>query len=283
MPEDADWRVVPFEVATGKPMIAVTLNGQPGRMLFDNGTPEAIFLNRDAASLPQGPEVGRGRAASGQEIVVTVTDAPDLAIAGLAYALPQKVPTGNFGFTAPAFGNDFMGFIGTPFAMAHAFTLDYTRQRLTFFKTGADGSLSVPPPPPSDIVAQISFAIWPGEHPTTAAILGTMPILLDFDTGDSGTIYLRPETKARLLASGAIRQDADRLILSSLDLGGATFRDITVAHVTSGGPNDFRGNGASDWLRLGADFLAQNPVLWNFPGQTLVFLKPDSAFLADRD
>lgn len=283
LPDTADWQEVPFERVTGKPMIAVTVAGHSGQMLFDNGTPEVLILNRDALALSPGTEVARGHAASGQEIIIEIVDAPAVSVAGHPIELAAKVPTGNFGFTASAFGPDFMGFLGADLVRDHAFLLDYDRQVLTVYRTDPSGLMSVPPPTRADIMARVDFAIWPNEQPTTAAILGTMPILLDFDTGDEGTLYLRPETLDRLLASGDLRQVAEnRLILRQLVFGGAAFADIEVAHVEAGGPLDFRQTGPSDWLRLGSDFLARHPVLWNFPGHSLVILHPDSAFLAPR-
>ena len=57
-----------------------------GVMMFDIGTPSAVFFNRGAVDLPDGQEVGRGHAASGQEIVVQLHPAPDLMLAGQAMA-----------------------------------------------------------------------------------------------------------------------------------------------------------------------------------------------------
>lgn len=282
LPETDLWREIGFDLVTGKPMIPVTAMGRPGRMLFDNGTPDLVILNRDALPLPPGTEVGRGHAASGQEISIEVTEAPHLVVAGRSLDLPAKVPTGNFGFTAPAFGPDFIGFLGTPFAQDHAFVLDYDRQVLTVFRTDPAGTLLVPAPEAAEVAGRVDFAIWPGQQPTTAALLGPLPILMDIDTGDSGTLYLRPESLNRMLASGDLRQDGEKLILSQITFGGASFADITADLVIAGGPQDFRTTGHADWLRLGSDFLARHPVLWNFPDHSLTILRPGSAFLAPR-
>ena len=105
------WRELPFTLIDGKPMLDVQVGDQTGVMMFDNGTPASVFLNREAADLAPGQEVGRGTAASGQEIIVQVHPAPMVAIAGLPMATENPARSGNFGFVEVAFGADFLGFV----------------------------------------------------------------------------------------------------------------------------------------------------------------------------
>lgn len=282
LPEGRDWRAIPFEIAGGRPMIRVRVGGLDGRMMFDTGTPDAVFFNRDAAPLDAGTAGTTGSAASGQTVTTRLHAPPELAIADLPLALTQEVRSGDFGFVEAGLGEDFMGFIGTPMVAAHAFALDYGRQTLTVFRLGADAALTVPPPDNADILARISFSIWPGEQPATAAFLGAVPVLTDLDTGDEGTIYLRPETRAALLADGVARPAEGGLVLTTVALGGATFADLVVREVEAGGPEDVRRARGSDLLRLGAGFFAAYPSLWNFPEGTVTILRPGSAFLEPR-
>jgi hypothetical protein len=200
IPEGAVSARVPFDLVEGRPLIAVEVDGTRGRMLLDNGTPEKMFFNRDALPLAVGAELGRGRAASGQQIVVRRADAPRVSIGGRSIGLPAQVSTGNFGFMHAAFGDDYLGFIGTPFLQKDAFVLDFGGRVITFLRVDA-----------------------------------------------AGTLPLAPPTAAELLAAG--------------------------------GAADFRPTGPTDLLRLGADFLAQQPSLWNFPARRLSLLVPDSGFM----
>lgn len=280
LPDGQDRRELPFEVVLGKPLLAVTVNGQAGRMMFDNGTPEMLFLNRDAAALAPGLPVAEGFAASGQKIMVELHDAPQIGIGGLAVAVPPQVPSGDFGFAEAAFGADFMGFIGSPMVEAGAFLLDYDRAVLTVLRTGPDGALRVTPPDPAGIVAEIGFVLAPGGQPTMAGLVGQMPIAVDLDTGDDGTIYLRPETRTRLLAEGLIDMTGSgEARLSRLQLGDARLSGLELHVVEAGGPQDKRAWPGSDFLRLGARFLAQTPSLWNFPAGTFTLLRRDAEFL----
>lgn len=277
-----DWREIPFEVVDLKPMIAARVGDLDGRMMFDTGTPEAVFLNRDAAPLPEGMVVGNGFAASGQAIEVQVHDAPPVKIGRVDFATGPKLVSGNFGFVEVMFGADYLGFIGTPFAADGAFTLDYARGVLTLLRTDDQGALAVPPPAAADVLAHLTFALIPGEQPTTGAFVGGLPVVLDFDTGDSGTFYLRPETRARLEAEGQLIATDGAGTLSGVTFGGATFDGLAVHLVAAGGPEDKRPWPGSDALRLGADFLSKNPSLWNFPAGTITILRPEAGFLTPR-
>ncbi|MDP3197372.1 hypothetical protein [Tabrizicola sp.] len=270
-----DRREIPFVVVDGKPMLEVTVNGQPGQMMLDNGTPETVMLNREAADLAPGQEVARGNAASGQPIIVMLHDAPVLAVDGQAMELPAKVVSGDFGFVEAGFGAGFMGFLGSPFVEPHPFLLDYARKRLVVLRAGTF-ALS-----PQDVRGEIVFSYWKGEQPTAAVRIGEEAMLVDFDTGDNGTLYLRPATQAALARAGLLTGGPDLWKLKSIRLGDMEFGPLTVTLVQAGGPKDFRRSGPADFLRLGAIFLADTPTLWDFPRNRLIFLAPAAALFAD--
>jgi len=277
-----DWREIPFEVVDHKSLLDAKVGDTEGRMMFDTGTPDAVILNRDAVPLPEGLFLAVGSAASGQAVEVHQHDAPAIQIDGQVFATPPALLSGNFGFVEVMFGADYLGFVGTPAVEGGAFSLDYARQVLTILRSDATGALAVPPPAPGDVLAHITFALRPDELPTTGAFIGSMPIVLDFDTGDSGTLYMRSETRARLEADALLSVRDGVGVLAAVTFGGATFDGITVQIVEAGGPADKRPWPGSDALRLGAVFLSEHPSLWNFPAGTLTFLHPDAAFLTPR-
>lgn len=128
----------------------------------------------------------------------------------------------------------------------------------------------------------IAFAIWPGEQPTVAAMIGDLPILVDFDTGDSGTLYLQPTTQKALEKAGLLRPAAEGWSLAGLRFGGTDFAETPVTLVASGGPEDHRRTGRSDWLRLGSDVLSEHPALWNMPEGTITVLRRGTNWPARR-
>lgn len=274
-------REIPFRVMDGKPMLPVTVAGQDGVVMFDLGTPSALFLNRGAADLAEGPEVGRGFAASGQEIVVQLHDAPAVTLAGQAMALPPKVQSSDFSFAEGAYGADFFGFLGLPAVADHAVLLDYDRAVLTVFALDVDGGLPVRVPAPKDVIVDLGFLLFPEELPLTVGRVGEVAVQVSFDSGDSGTAYLTPATRARLEAAGLLVEGATGLWeLSGLTLGGELMVPTPVALIEAGGPEDGRPNGQPDELRLGAAFLASVPTLWNFPTRRVTLLRPGAAFPA---
>lgn len=282
LPAGQDWREIPFEVVDQKPLLAAQVGEMRGRMMFDTGTPDAVIVNRDAVPLPDGRFLATGSAASGQVIEARLHDAPSVQIGGLPFATAPVLVSGNFEFVEGVFGADYLGFVGTPAVEGGAFMLDYARQVLTILHSDATGALAVPPPAAADVVARLTFAMMPDEMPTSGAFIGSLPLVLDFDTGDGGTLYLRAQTRARLEAENLLITTGQAGTLSAVTFGGASFEGIAVRLVEAGGPDDLRPWPGSDALRLGAGFLSQHPSLWNFPAGTITFLRADAAFLAPR-
>lgn len=273
-------RAIPFETADLRPMIRARVGGTPGRLMFDLGTPDDIFLNRDAVPLDAGVPAGGGTAASGQAVTVRLHAAPEVIIAGAPFAAPDPVRSGPFAFAEAGLGSDFLGFIGATAVAEAAFVLDYGLGRLTLLRAGADGALAVPPPPEADVLARLAFDWAPGGLPAGTAALGPVPVGLDLDTGDRGTIYLRPATRAALEAAGVLRAGPDDILLADIAMGGMTFLSVPLRHVAAGGAEDFRDARDADLVRIGAEFLSRHPSLWNFPAGTLLILRPGSAYPA---
>lgn len=278
---DEDRREIPFTIGDGKPMIAAEIAGVAGRMMFDIGTPDAVFLNRDAVPLDAGVFLAEGRAASGQTIEVRQHEAPPVAIGGRDYATGDAVRSGNFGFAEELLGPDFLGFVGAPAVEGEAFLLDYDRRLLTVLRTDAQGGLTVVPPSESDVLARIEVAPGEGDLPTTVAAIAGRQIAVDFDTGDGGTLYLRAGTIEDLRSANALATDRDRAHLAEVSLGGVAFPDLTVRLVEAGGPQDARSETDADLLRIGAGFLSIYPTLWLLPAGRIEILRPGASFLDD--
>ena len=278
--EGQDRRDIPFTVMDGKPMLPVAVDGRAGVMMFDIGTPSAVFFNRGAVDLPEGQEVGRGFAASGQEIVVQLHPAPGLTLAGQGMDLPERVQSGDFGFAEVAFGEDFLGFVGLPAVQDHAVLLNYGQSALSVIRVDEAGVMAVAQPEPTDVVATLNFLLFPDELPLAVARIGEMPVQVSFDSGDSGTLYIQPGTRARMLAAGSLATGANGLWeLAGLTLGGALMPPTPVTVIEAGGEDDKRGAGQPDELRLGAAFFATHPTLWNFPARRMMILRPGAGML----
>lgn len=273
-------RVLPFTLRDGdKPMIDATVAGKKGVMLIDNGTPDALFINRAAVPLPQGQWVAKGFAASGQAVEVHSHPTPSIQIHGQPLALPARIRSGDFGFTAPGLGDDFLGFVGTKMLAEDAFVLDYARRQLVLLKVRQDGTLALAPNGAADVLVQTRFMRWPDRLPTFVGAIGVLPMLMDIDTGDGGTLYVTAATREQLKKERFLQAAGTAWQLSGLSIGGVKFEPTQLRLVEAGGPQDFRTEGRVDQLRLGAAFLARHTCLWNFPAKTLTFLQPGAPFL----
>jgi len=271
-------RDIPFVVMDGKPMLPAAVEGREGVMMFDIGTPSAVFLNRGAVDLPDGQEVARGHTASGQEIVVQLHPTPDLMVAGQEMDLPKRVQSGDFGFAEVAFGDDFLGFVGLPAVQGDAVLLDYDRSALTVIRVDEAGVMALAQPEPVDVIATLDFLLFPDELPLSVGRIGEVPVQVSFDSGDSGTLYLQPGTRARLMAEGSLATGAGGLWeLAGVTLGGALMQPTPVTLIEAGGEKDGRSTGQPDELRLGAAFFAAQPTLWNFPARRMMILRPGAA------
>lgn len=278
--EGQDRRDIPFTVMDGKPMLPVAVDGRAGVMMFDIGTPSAVFFNRGAVDLPGGQEVGRGFAASGQEIVVQLHPAPGLTLAGQGVDLPERVQSGDFGFAEVAFGEDFIGFVGLPAVQDHAVLLDYDRSALSVIRVDEAAVMALAAPAATDVIATVDFLLFPDELPLAVARIGEMPVQVSFDSGDSGTLYMQPGTRARMVAAGSLATGANGLWeLAGVTLGGALMPPTPVTLIEAGGEDDKRGTGQPDELRLGAAFFASHATLWNFPARRMMILRPNAAML----
>jgi hypothetical protein len=284
LPDGMAWRELPFTLIDGKPMLEVQVGGQTGVMMFDNGTPASVFLNREAADLAPGQEVGRGTAASGQEILVQVHPAPAVQVVGLPMATENPARSGNFGFVEGTFGADFLGFVGMPAVQDHAILLDYDRRVLTVARVASDGRMALPAPPAAEVLAEFAILLLPDELPMAVGAVGDQPVLLSLDTGDSGTAYLTPALHARLQATGALTDLADgRVRLTGVAMGGVDVGAVDMALIMAGSPQDRRGSGQPDELRLGAGFLANHPMIWNLAARRITLLRRGSPYLVPRD
>lgn len=271
---DGKSRVFPLTLREDRPMVTAEVAGRKGVVMFDIGTPYLLMLNRDALDLPEGQEVARGHAASGQEIVVMRHRAPEVSLAGEVLALPENLLSGNFGFTRDGLGADFLGFLGLPAVADTPFVLDLDRGRLTLLQAA-----------PEPVMALARTRIDPsgGHLPGWPGQVGPFPIRFDIDTGDGGTFYATEETRAALEAKGLLVKAAGGTRLSEVTFGGGLFGPISVRVVTAGGPEDMREPARGDLVRLGASFLTRYPTLWDLPGGTITVLPTDAPLLSELE
>lgn len=272
---------LPFVVTAGRPMLEATVGGVGGRVMFDTGTEDVMLLNRALAPLDAGQALGTGQASSGQRVEVRRHPAPEVTLGGRPLPLGPVVRSGDFGFLLQGLRPDFLGFVGVGWVQERAFVLDYGRRALTLLPLKPDRTLAVPAPSPAETLARIDLRLVQDELPLAAGAVGERAMLIDFDTGDTSTFYLKASTVEALAAAGRLTTGPGGLLrLDDLHLGGARFDAVNGRWVEVGGPDDHRRDGQPELLRLGSSFLQQNPTLWNLAGGTILVLRPDAPWLA---
>ena len=262
-----------------KPMIEAVIAGKKGVLMFDIGTPDLVFLNRDALNLPIGRDIVRGHASSGQSINVQDHPTPLIKIDNLQVNLPAHIRSGDFRFTESGLGVDFLGFIGAKMIEKDAFLLDYATKRLLIMKLDSKGELLTNTPQSSDIKTIANFTISINGLPTIAASIGDLPIITDFDTGDSSTLYASQYLLKILSEQGNLKPENEFWRLSGLKISGKSFNSTLVKIVETKSEQDFRTGGYPDQLRLGSKFLSANPSIWNYSNKSVLFILPQAKLL----
>lgn len=263
---------LPIEIHHGYVLVAGQVNGQPGRFMLDSGTPYRFFLNRNAVPLTVGPELARGRAGSGQAIVVhAALDVAALQLAGHAELPDTDAPPAS-GMQAADFGflqqliPDFLGFVGAPWMAQHVLALRYAPAQLLLADadTGADRLQQG-----SERVTLIHFAGQDGALPYALFQLGGIHLRALFDTGNPGSLQLTAEAHARLTQAGALHCNAGPPV---------TCVPLALHH----GPHLLESDalpltiGADNRIVLGAGLLQRHVSVWNLRAGTLDLRRDNS-------
>lgn len=278
--ENQNMRTISFTLRDNyKPMIEAVVAGKKGVLMFDIGTPDLMFLNRYPLNLPAGKYVTKGFTSSGQLIEVQNHLTPLITINNLRINLPDHIRSGDFRFTESGLGFDFLGFIGAKMIEKDAFLLDYSTKRLLIMKLDSKGELLTNAPQDSEIMAIVNFSLSKNGLPMITASIGDLPIITDFDTGDSGTLYASQYLLKKLSEQGSLKQEDKLWRLSGINISGKSFNSILVKVVEARSDQDFRSIEYPDQLRLGSSFFSTNPSLWNYSKKSVYFIHPHAKFL----
>jgi hypothetical protein len=204
---------VPLIIHHGYPFTPGEVNGRRGYFMIDNGSPFRFFLNSQYAPVTVGPEVGRGRAGSGQLVVVhrglgvaSLGLGPDAAreVRPEPSASGQGIMAADFGFIDVNVRPRFLGFVGDPWLRDFAFSMRYAPPRWLLADAAEGGERLLQG---SERVALIQFEGREGSLPFATLQVGGMDLRGRFDTGTPGALELTTEFKQRLERAGALRCD----------------------------------------------------------------------------
>jgi len=278
-----DTTSLPIVMIREFPFVAATVNGVPGKLMFDTGQEDALSLNDHKVPLKDGKVVGKMGFGSGQTFDVKLY--PEVATVDLAggssYRSIPNVTGNNLTFMEEGITPDFLGFIGHDFYRGYLFKLDYKGNRITFYRQTDARRQSKDYLAGETVIATVLFQTRKlPNHPIVPVTIGGVDFLGTFDTGMDGAVYMTKATQARLTEQrlltpvpgrGDILYNIAGVSLSP-DIK-ATVSRIRVFNETppSAAP---LGTPEPDIIQFGYAFLRQYKTVWDFSERKIYLLNP---------
>lgn len=273
---------LPFHLFNGHILIDGAVNGRAGKFLFDTGTEFPFFLNNHFLSLSKDQYVGRGQAASGQEMVLYRQETPVLALEIADQVRFENLPTQmhtDWGFLAQAYSMpSFLGSIGHGFNQNYIFVIDYDAQTIVFHAQCEDESILARVIDPARVLAAFKFTPTgvDGKMPEVELHIGNEVISAFFDTGSQGSLELTETTKNSLEKRGFLshlfseyaygaHEPNTRATLKGLRYGPDLLHDARNLSFKTGTKNR---------LGLGFHFMKNYVTVWDYKRQILTLLRP---------
>jgi hypothetical protein len=274
---------LPIVMVREFPFVAATVNGVPGKLMFDTGQEDALSLNDHKVPLKDGKVVGKMGFGSGQTFDVKVY--PEVATVDLAggasYRSIPNVTGNNLAFMEEDITPDFLGFIGHGFYRGYLFKLDYKGNRITFYRQTDARRQSKDYLADETVVATVLFQTRKLlNHPIVPVRIGGVDFLGTFDTGMDGAVHMTKATQNRLTKQRLLTPAPERGDILYNIAGVSLTPDIkaTVSRIPvfnetppSAVP---MGTPEPDIIQFGYAFLRQYKTVWDFSERKIYLLNP---------
>jgi hypothetical protein len=262
----------PLILVRGYPFIEGNVQGQKGKFMLDTGLQRAMSLNHHLIPLTGGAPAATGTFGSGQ--VFTIVMRPkvsDVNVGGLHFDNVTRVQSQD-ATQLERITPDFLGWFGYQAWAAYAMKIDYQQLNATFSRTGAEALLEG-----EKTVASIPYETRKLPNiPIVRGSLGGVNLLLHFDTGQRGGIYVDSATRDRWVENGFIvPQGDDTYDVKGLRIGDSFTVDVPRLRLwaTPFPAADPTGINERITISLGYALLSQFVTVWDFPHKTLYFLR----------
>lgn len=210
--------VFPITLIKAFPFISGTVNGIPGKFMFDTGYETSIALNDNLVELPNKKLQGSGVVGSGQSFKEYVNDTiKEVKFGnGITFRNLEKIKSANYDFLQQRITPDCIGYIGHNFFKGYLFKLDYIKNTITFYKATAERRANNDFLANEKVLAIIDFETRKlPNHPLAKVTIDGVEFQAAFDTGQYGFMLLDPPTEKRLRGKGYV-------VLSGTDADGDT-------------------------------------------------------------
>lgn len=267
-----DTVTLPIVMVREFPFIEGSVNGVHGKFMLDTGAQRAMALNDHRIPLTGGFPMGTGHFGSGQTFDVTLRPkATDVNVAGLHFDSVTRVQSQD-ATMLERITPDFLGWFGYQAWSAYAMKLNYQTQEATFYRAGPDAFLAG-----EKRVARVPYTIRKLPNiPLVKGALGSMDLIVSFDTGQQGNIYVDAATRDRWVKEGRLVPDGeDTYDVKGLRLGDGFTVDVPKLRLWTTPFPAAEPTGITEpfSISLGYALLSQYVTVWDFPSQSLYFLK----------
>jgi hypothetical protein len=274
---------LPIVMVREFPFVAATVNGVPGKLMFDTGQEDALSLNDHKVPLKDGKVVGKMGFGSGQTFDIKLY--PEVATVDLAggssYRSIPKVKGNNLTFMEEDITPDFLGFIGHDFYRGYLFKLDYKGKRITFYRQTDSRRQSKDYLAGETVIATVPFQTRKlPNHPIVPVTIGGVAFLGTFDTGMDGAVYMTKATQARLTEQRLLTTVPGRgdilYNIAGVSLTPDIKAKVSSIHVFNETPPSAApiGTPEPDIIQFGYAFLRQYKTVWDFSERKIYLLNP---------
>lgn len=230
----------PITVINAFPFISGEINGVKGKFMFDTGHKGALDINNNIIPLLSQKEKGNGFVASGQKFKNYTNDSIEKVslVNGLHFQNLKQIPSANYDFLQNNITPDCIGYIGYDFFKGYIFKLDYTKRKLSFYKSTPERESSKDFLKDEKIVAIIDFEIRNRPNiPMIKVKIDDVEILGLFDTGGSyGLVDLSDKDAEKLSNKKYLKDygkdgyDEDLFVLNNVTVNNQLTTDFIGIH-----------------------------------------------------
>lgn len=265
--------VLPIVMVREFPFIEGSVAGVAGKLMLDTGHRKALAINDRRVPVVDPVAVGRGSFGSGQTFDVRqVPLVKDVRVGHLRYPHVSQVESQDAA-QLERITPDFIGWLGHDFWEGYALKLDYRNAQAIFYRGAPDTYLRG-----ENLIAELRYESrkLPNIPVVTGKIAG-IDATVAFDSGQNGNLFIDAETKARMIAEGALVRsgDGEKYDLSRLELQGTVFDGLKKidVHTTPFPAAVPTGLGDKTLLTLGFSFLTNYKTVWDSKTKVIYVLE----------
>ncbi len=275
----------PLTIVNAFPFISGEVNGIKGKFMFDTGHKGALDINNNIVPLSSQKEKGSGFVASGQQFKNYTNDTIGEVrlVNGMHFQNLKQVPSGNYDFLQNGITPDCIGYIGYNFFKGYIFKLDYTKRKLSFYKSTPERESSKDFLNGEKVVAILNFEI--RNHPNIPIIkvkVDDVEILGLFDTGGSyGLLDFSNKDTEKLAKKkyledyGKDGYDEDLFVLNNVAISNQLTIDFKGIHTIEETSQFKKAIGITEdnILILAYRFLSRYKTVWDYDHKKIYVLE----------